>query len=61
METVIIESTNKKAYKLLEDMEELELIKLVKKSPDASSLRGLIKTPMNNEDIDKQLDQLRRP
>ena len=58
METVIVQLTNKKAYKLLEDMEELDLIKL-KKSPDVSSLRGMIKTPMSNEDIDKQLAELR--
>jgi hypothetical protein len=58
METVIVQLTNKKAYKLLEDMEELDLIKL-KKSPDVSALRGMIKTPMSNEDIDKQLAELR--
>jgi hypothetical protein len=59
METVIVQLTNKKAYKLLEDMEELELIKLLKKSPDTPSLNGMIKTPMSNEDIDKQLNELR--
>ncbi|HEY8782762.1 MAG TPA: hypothetical protein VIM16_14150 [Mucilaginibacter sp.] len=60
METVIIELTNKKAYKLLEDMEELDLIKVLKEPPDISLLRGLIKTPMSNEDIDKQLNEIRK-
>jgi len=59
METVVVQLTNKKAYKLLEDLEELELIKLLKKSPDVSTLKGAIKTPMSNEDIDKQLNQIR--
>jgi hypothetical protein len=59
MDTVIIQLTNQKAYKLLEDMEELELIKVLKKSTTISSLRGLIKNPMNNEDIDKQLNSIR--
>jgi hypothetical protein len=60
MDTVIIQLTNQKAYKLLEDMEELDLIKVLKGSPDISSLRGLIKTPMSNEDIDKQLNEIRK-
>jgi hypothetical protein len=60
MDTVIIQLTNQKAYKLLEDMEELDLIKVLKGSPDISSLRGLIKTPMSNEDIDKQLKEIRK-
>jgi hypothetical protein len=60
MDTVIIQLTNQKAYKLLEDMEELDLIKVLKGSPDISSLRGLIKTPMSNEEIDKQLNEIRK-
>ena len=59
MDTVIIQLTNQKAYKLLEDMGELDLIKVLKGSPDISSLRGLIKNPMSNEDIDKQLNEIR--
>jgi len=58
MDTVIIQLTNQKAYKLLLDMQELELIKLLK-SPDIASLRGMIKSPMSNEEIDKQLNELR--
>jgi hypothetical protein len=32
MKTVLVEINNSKAYKLLEDMEDLHLIKLIKKS-----------------------------
>ena len=58
METVIVQLTNKKAYKLLENLEELELIKLLKKTPDISSLRGMVKMPMSNEEIDNQLNEI---
>jgi hypothetical protein len=58
MDTVVIQLKNQKAYKLLLDMEELKLIKLLK-SPNVASLRGMIKTPMSNEDIDKQLNEMR--
>jgi len=60
MDTVIIQLTNQKAYKLLEDMEELDLIKVLKGSQNISSLRGLIKTPMSNEEIDQQLNEIRK-
>ena len=59
MDTVIIELTNQKAYKLLEDMEELNLIRLIKEPTKLSSLRGRIKSPMSNEEIDKQLNNIR--
>jgi hypothetical protein len=59
METVLVQLTNKKAYNLLKDLEELDIIKLIKRSPDIASLRGMIKTPMSNEEIDKQLTELR--
>ncbi|RNL55082.1 hypothetical protein [Pedobacter jejuensis] len=60
MDTLIIEVTDKKAYKLLMDLEELHLIKVIKKSSEKlSSIRLKIKSPMDNADIDKQLDQLR--
>lgn len=60
MDTVIIQLTNQKAYKLLEDMEELNLIKVLKKPVKLSSLRGQIKTPMSNEEIDQQLNIIRK-
>ncbi len=59
MDTVIIELTNRKAYKLLEDMEELNLIRMIKEPTKLSSLRGSIKSPMSNEEIDKQLNDIR--
>jgi uncharacterized membrane protein YkoI len=59
METVTIELTNQKAYKILKDLEELNLIKVIKKPVRLSSLRQKIQTKMSNEDIDKQLHNLR--
>ena len=60
METVIIQLTNQKAYKLLEDMEELNLIKVLRDPPKISSIRGQVKTRMSNEEIDKQLNTIRK-
>lgn len=40
-------------------MEELNLIHIAKQTSKISSLRGMIKTPMTNEEIDKQLNELR--
>ena len=60
METLIIELTNNKAYKLLQDMEELSLIRVIKKTSEKiSSLPKKIKAPMTNADIDNQLNALR--
>ena len=59
MKTLVIEVTNPKAYKLLKDLEDLNIIKILEKPANLSSLRGKIKTKMSNEDIDKQLDTLR--
>lgn len=60
---------HEKAKKLLEDLEELDIIKLNevpflrKATPSAympmSELRDLIKEPMSEEEIDKQLQALR--
>ena len=60
MDSLTIQLTNKKAIKLLEDMEELNLIKILKEPSKISSLRGFIKTPMSNDEIDKQLGELRK-
>ena len=60
METLIIELTNDKAYKLLQDMEELKLIRVLKKTSKLSSLRQKIKVQMSNADIDKQLNTIRK-
>jgi len=62
MDTLTIQLKNRKAYKLLKDMEELNLIKVIKtpSSEKLSSLRGKIKTPMNDRQIDKQLKSLNK-
>jgi len=59
MDTIIIELTNHKAYKLLQDMEELNLIRVLKKPVKLSLLRRKIKVQMTNDDIEKQLDTIR--
>lgn len=59
METLIVELTNNRAYKLLRDMEELGLIKLIKKSSKISSLPGKIKARMTVEEINEQMKNLR--
>ncbi|KAA0989336.1 hypothetical protein [Dyadobacter aurulentus] len=46
MHTIEIEITDKKAMKLLMDMEEMHLIKVINKKLNISSLRSKIKAPM---------------
>lgn len=59
MDTLIIELTNQKAYKLLKELEELHLIRVIKKDVKISELRNQIKIQMNAETIDAQLNDLR--
>ena len=59
MDTLLIELTNRKAIKLIQDMEDLNLIRVLKQPGKISLLRGKIKTKMSNEDIDKNLNELR--
>jgi uncharacterized protein YwgA len=59
METVIIELTNQKAYKILEDLEKLNIIKVIKRPSTLSSLQKKIQTKMSNEEIDEQLHNIR--
>jgi len=59
MDTLIIELTNQKAYKLLKELEELHLIRVIKKNVKTSELRNQIKDRMNDEAIDAQLNDLR--
>lgn len=60
MNTLTIELTNTKAYQLIRDMEEMDLIRILdKKNVDMSSLRKKIKTPMDDAEIDKQLNAMR--
>jgi hypothetical protein len=60
METFVIELTNQKAYKIIKEREELHLIRVIKASSKISSLRGQLQTPMSNEDIDNQLNTIRK-
>lgn len=60
MEKLLIELTNKKAYRLLKELEELNLIKMIKiPSLKLSSLRKKIQEPMSEKQIDEQLQQIR--
>lgn len=61
MDTLTVEVTNSKAYKLLESLEELKLIRVLnKKSSGISNLRESIQTPMSDEQIEKQLNDMRK-
>lgn len=61
MERLVIELTNQKAYRLLKELEELNLIKMIRTpSTKLSSLRKKIQTPMDEVQIDRQLEQLRK-
>jgi hypothetical protein len=59
MKTLLIELTNPKAINILNELENLGLIKNIKKSTKLSSLRGKIQTKMSDEDINRQLHILR--
>ncbi|KIA96773.1 hypothetical protein OC25_02770 [Pedobacter kyungheensis] len=59
MNTLTIELTNQKAYKLLKELEELNLIKVIKNNNKTSTLRGKIKSQMDEKAIDNQLNDLR--
>jgi hypothetical protein len=61
MNILTIELKDNKAYKLIEDMEALNLIRILKKKPiDIPSLRNKIKSRMTEEQIDSQLDSIRK-
>jgi hypothetical protein len=59
METLVIELTNQKAYKLIKELEELHLIRVIKSPSKLSSLRNKIQNPMSEDDIDKQINTIR--
>jgi hypothetical protein len=59
METLVIELTNSKAYKLLQDMEELNLIRVIKQPVKISLLRSRVKTKMSNAHINNQINSIR--
>lgn len=51
METLLIELTDNKAYKLLRNLEELNLIRVVKKNTKVSSLRKNTKALSKNKEM----------
>ncbi|MDR6804136.1 hypothetical protein J2Y45_001405 [Dyadobacter sp. BE34] len=59
MKTIEIEITDDKALKLLLDMEEMHLIKVIRNRSPLSALRKQIKSPMTEQEIDSQLNTLR--
>ncbi|SEL29742.1 hypothetical protein [Parapedobacter koreensis] len=59
MQTILVELKNQKAYRLLKELEDLQLIRLVKVPTKLSALRKQVKTPMAETEIDKQLTELR--
>ena len=60
MDTLTIELTNKKALKLLQNLEDLKLIRVIKQQPiKLSELRKRIKTPMPPAAIETKLSELR--
>lgn len=64
MKTVTVEILNEKAYRLLEDLEELDVIKLQRPSVSTggtgiSKLRGSIQLHKTVEEIDEELRNLR--
>ena len=60
MDTILIELTNSKAYKLLQDMEELQLIRVIKAPSKLSSLRQKIQTRLTDDQINQQLNTIRQ-
>ncbi len=59
MTTLQIQLIDPKAYRLLQDMEDLNLIRVLKAPIKISSLRGKLKAKMSNEQIDKQMQSIR--
>ena len=65
METLIIKVKSEKGRKLVSDLEELELLEVVKATEDnnqlsgnLSDLKSRIKLPMQEEAIDEQLQKI---
>ena len=59
MNTIEIEIKDDKALKLLLDMEEMHLIRVVRNQRPLSELRKQVKSPMSEQEIDSQLNTLR--
>lgn len=60
MEKLTIEIRNDKAFKFLQSMEGLNLIRVLRKQHKLSSLRKKIRVQMNEAEIDSQLNVIRK-
>jgi hypothetical protein len=60
MEKLTIEIRNEKAFKFLQSMEDLNLIRVLRKQYTLSSLRKKINVKMNETEIDSQLSAIRK-
>ncbi len=60
MTTLTIELTSDKALKLLQDLEDLDIIRVIKQPGQFSQLRKQVKTRMSADAIDEQLNNLRK-
>lgn len=59
MDTLTIELTDQRAYKLLKELEALHLIRVIRNPSKISSLRSQIKDRIDQETIDRKLVELR--
>jgi hypothetical protein len=59
MNTLEIELVDQKALKLLQNMEELNLIRVVRKKAGMAALRKQIQTKMSETEINNQLGNMR--
>lgn len=60
MDTLVIQLINNKAYKLIQDMEDMKLIKVIKHPVKMSSLPGKIQRHMSDKAINDQLKAIRK-
>ena len=60
MEKLTIGIRNEKAFKFLQSMEDLNLIRVLRKQYTLSSLRKKINVKMNETEIDSQLSAIRK-
>ena len=61
METIVVQITNNKALKLLEELEELHLIKLVKRNADTSqNLSEKYAGKLSADTVDKLQEHLQQ-
>lgn len=60
METITVKLANPSVYKLLEDMEQLGLIRIVREVPDATPAIITAEAGLTEEEIEKRLNEIRK-